>query len=360
MHSFPRRAIPTMLSGIRPESERRFHDRRPNPSPLETPSPLAPLRSLSRLRLTAAAALILLSAACAPPQTEAAPAPEASARKTEPTRSTRESGAEVWSHVLGDVAVHTYMSPFETFGNSTHIIETANALVVVDPQMTIQFASDFRALVDSLGKPIERLIVSHAHPDHYLGIAAAWEDIDSYALRETFDAIQATGEATRKERVAMFPEGWLADHLTPPGNVLPVGSEEIDGVRYVFEKRSAAEAAEQLVVVLPELGVTVAQDLVYTKVHPVVTDASAIDSWIGHLDELSASNDTSLVLAGHGPPTDAQGVAAMKEYLLEAKSLLAETSDPQEFKSALLEAFPDRVGESFVDFSVFFLFGQSN
>ncbi|MEM7159658.1 MAG: MBL fold metallo-hydrolase [Myxococcota bacterium] len=262
----------------------------------------------------------------------------------------------VWVYELDGARIHSFMAPFEMFANTTHIIETSTGVVVVDPQLTVSAAGDARAYVDSIGKPIERLIVSHAHPDHYLGVAAAWEDVPVFALQSTIDEILSTGEETRKAREAMFPEGWVADHVTPPARSLQLGAATIGGVDFVFERYIQAEHPEQLVVRLPEYDVTVAQDLVYTVVHPIITDREAIPSWISHVDEMLATGDTAIVLPGHGSPTDASGLTAMKDYLAAAQTQLAKSPDSEAFKSEMTKAFPDRQGPEFLDFSVFFLF----
>lgn len=289
---------------------------------------------------------------------EGGAASEATVAQPKPTMSTRDSGATVWVHDFGGVKVHTYMAPFEAFANTTHVIEGQNSVVVVDPQMTIAFAGDVRRYVDDVGKPIERLIVSHAHPDHYLGVAAAWEDVQVHALAGTIAEIESTGEEVRKAREAMFPPGWLADHVTAPTVAVELGATTIDGVEYEFDRFMAAEHAEQLAIRLPALDVTIAQDLVYTTVHPIITDRSAIESWSAHVDTLLATEDTGLVLAGHGPPTNAEGLAFIKTYLASAKTLLDGGADAPAFKAGIMAEFPDLQGEAFVDFSLFFLFPQ--
>ncbi len=293
-----------------------------------------------------------------PPGAHAQSQQDTASIRPEPTVSTRDSGATVWIHDFGSVKLHTYMAPFEAFANTTHVIEGQTSLVVVDPQMTIALAGDVRSYVDGLGKPVDRLIVSHAHPDHYLGVAAAWEDVEVHALAGTIAEIETTGEEVRKAREAMFPPGWLSDHVTAPTVPLDPGPATIDGVDYVFERFLAAEHAEQLAIRLPSLDVTIAQDLVYTKVHPIITDRTAIQSWSAHVDALLGAGDTSLVLAGHGPPTDADGLAFIKTYLAAAQTLLDGGADAPTFKSKIMAEFPDLEGEAFVDFSLFFLFPQ--
>ena len=295
----------------------------------------------------------------APPAPEPAEitVPAGPAAVPTPTMSERATGAKVWTYTFDEIRVHSYMGPYEAFANTTQVVETPNALVVVDPQMTITFAGDARAFVDSLGKPINRLIVSHAHPDHYLGVAAAWEDVPVYAMASTIAEIETTGEEVRKARVSMFPAGWLTDHVTPPSNALTLGSETIDGVAFVFEHRAQAEHAEQLVVRVPAVNTTIAQDLVYTDVHPIITSRDAIGSWLEHIDGMKAAGSTGLVLPGHGSPTDDQGLGVMTAYLSKAQSVLDAGADGPAFKSQMMEAFPDLGGESFVDFSLFFLYG---
>ena len=49
------------------------------------------------------------------------------------------------AHVMADrgaAKVHTYIAPCDA--NATHIIESANALVLIDGQMLVPFATEFR------------------------------------------------------------------------------------------------------------------------------------------------------------------------------------------------------------------------
>src|SRR5262245_56823477 len=92
----------------------------------------------------------------------------------------------------GDVRIHTFIASFtyDNIANSTHIIESKSKLVLVDGQFLAPYAKQFRDYANSLGKPIERLYLSHRHPDHWFGLGAAFSDIDIHALRETQTFIQ--------------------------------------------------------------------------------------------------------------------------------------------------------------------------
>src|SRR5262245_4800903 len=104
-----------------------------------------------------------------------------------------------------DVCVHSFISSFsyDNIANATHIIESKTKLVLIDGQFLVPYAKQFRAYADSLGgKPIDRLYLSHRHPDHWFGLSAAFEDVKIYALRETIDSIKQQGETTRLDHLA--------------------------------------------------------------------------------------------------------------------------------------------------------------
>src|SRR5262249_13369968 len=153
--------------------------------------------------------------------------------------------------------------------NATHIIETKNQLVLVDGQFLVPYAKAFREYADSLGKPIERLYLSHRHPDHWFGTGAAFSDVTIYALPETMSFIQEDGQASLS---AHWKRGGLApDRIVVPEKAASPGEEIIDGVRYVFDRVTDAEIDFDLTIRLPDLGVYFAQDLIYSGTHLYLT-----------------------------------------------------------------------------------------
>ncbi|WP_207406219.1 hypothetical protein [Rathayibacter sp. SD072] len=71
----------------------------------------------------------------------------------------------------GGVRVHGYTAPDSSINVTTHVIETPNLLVGVDGQLTVVDADDVVEYAARLGKPWEKLITSHEHPDHFQGAA---------------------------------------------------------------------------------------------------------------------------------------------------------------------------------------------
>lgn len=55
---------------------------------------------------------------------------------------------------------------------NAYIISGTEGTVVVDSTLTVSDGRALRARVDALGKPLLGVVVTHAHPDHYGGLAS--------------------------------------------------------------------------------------------------------------------------------------------------------------------------------------------
>ncbi len=295
--------------------------------------------------------LILLLAACVP----VAPMPAAENTAAEMASAEpmmRETGATITVQEVGDIVIHSYLAPEQVFANNTHIIETANSLVLIDTQFLLPMALDFRAYADSLGKPVERVVITHEHPDHFLG-SEAFADVDVYALAEVVAKIEENGQAEVDEKQADFGDAIASTYVVPI--ILEAGTTEIDGVAFEFEAVMNAEAEMQLVIKVPVHGVVAVGDIVYSGVHLIL--AGNPPTWIEALENLEAeSGDYPVVLPGHGVSTDPSVYDANIAWLMKAGELMGTVSSGEEFKAGLVDAFPDLGMVAAIDFVLPFLF----
>lgn len=283
---------------------------------------------------------------------EPTPAPEVDSA---PETMMRESGLLVTVQPIDDIVVHSLTAPEQVFANSTHIFELSNSLVVIDTQFLLPNALDFRAYADDLNKPIERVIITHEHPDHFLG-SEAFADLDIYALAEVADAIAAIGQAEVDEKQAEFGDAIASTFVVP--SVLETGTLEIDGVIFEFKEVRDAEAPVQVVTTLPAYNVVSVGDIVYSGVHLIM--AGPPPTWTVALEDLKeTSNSSTLVLPGHGLPG---GPALYDEniaWLSTAGELMGSVETAEAFKTGLVEAYPDLGMEGAIDFVTPFLFPES-
>ena len=69
----------------------------------------------------------------------------------------------------GAATIHTYTAPETGWRVNSHVIELASQLVLFDAQLTPTYASEVVGVATALEKPVTRLYISHAHPDHFAG-----------------------------------------------------------------------------------------------------------------------------------------------------------------------------------------------
>ena len=255
----------------------------------------------------------------------------------------------------GGAKIHTYMAPTDANANGTHVIESENSLVLVDAQFMVPFAQEFRGYVDGLGKPIDRIIISHSHPDHFWGLSAAFEDVPAYALAETIGAIEEGGQIVLDMQK---PElGDLApDTIRVPENAVAAGTETIDGITYEMKHYTDAEDTDQLVIELPDLSTIILQDLVYNDIH--LFTAANLENWAAHVEGFKGMSQFTLGLAGHGVPfEDMMVYDNVLGYLQTAGEILGGAESMEDYITAIAEAYPDYQG-GLHELSAAILFGE--
>lgn len=261
----------------------------------------------------------------------------------------------------GPATIHSFMAPADGDMVCSQVIETESRSIIVDAQLLLPYATALRAYVERLGKPIDRVVISHAHPDHWCGLQV-FADLPIYAMPTTQYVIATYGQgmmdykrSTMGDRAAL-----LAEKLVLPSNHLEEGNQQIDGLEMVYRRIVDAEAPEIAVIELPQLSTLVAQDLVYNRVYPAVGDKNQqgqylFDGWIAALRDLQSKN-YQWILPGHGEPCDPSVIPGVIEYIQYTKQLFESGVKPEEFKTRVLERYPDLRAPELLDFTLVYLY----
>lgn len=252
------------------------------------------------------------------------------------------------SYAEGGVTIHTFEAPDSSASTATHVIEGEDALVVVDTQMFRDYARQFREYVDSLGKPVTHVIISHGHPDHYLGLEF-FDDLPTYALPETrTDMKQRHKFHLQMHRVTEAECDAVTDRVRFVARDLHLGEQELAGISLTIENAKDAEDNDQVVIRIPEAKTLILQDLMATDAHGF-TAAGMIDGWLEILRGYESQTEYTHVLAGHGSPTDHAGITTMIGYLEASQHIFETAETSEEFVEAMRAAFPERQGMYIVD-----------
>lgn len=260
---------------------------------------------------------------------------------------------------FGEVKIHQYQAPDDSILVHSTIIEGPTKLVMFDSQLFLNYAEELADYVESLGKPLDRIIISHGHPDHWGGLYAIsprFPDAEIYALSSVIEFIKENGDLILKNRSEAGFGPYLPPRATVSDHVLEVGSEVIDSVTYEFQEIEDGESESQTVVRLPDQDVLMVFDLVCSsKEHAFIT-LPTFDSWISALEGLDKASFTML-LAGHGRSVERSDIESTIAYLRESKEIYVAHKDPKSFSDAMANSFPTREHPDWIEFAALLLYG---
>jgi metal-dependent hydrolase (beta-lactamase superfamily II) len=259
---------------------------------------------------------------------------------------------------FGPLKIHSYLSPADGLQVNTQMIEGQNAVVIFDGQLLLPYADEVASYVQTIGKPVDRIILSHAHTDHWGGLQVLTErfpDVRVFALDGVADQIRAGGP-TRLDRLRRNYGDKAAAKITVPTETITEGLQRIDGVTYDFKRFIDAESDLQLAALLPEQKVLMAFDLVYSPKQHAFTGGNHFDQWIIILETLKALQGYDTIIIGHDTPVDRSAIDSTMTYVKRAKAIHSVSTDAKTYSESLKAAFPDLQLAGFVDLSASYLY----
>ena len=250
------------------------------------------------------------------------------------------------------MTLHAYLSPVDAGGNVAYIVETPNRLVIIDTGFKKPYTTEFSNYAKSLGKKIDRVIISHEHRDHWYGLENfAGEKI--YSTKGVIDSIATNGQRIIDKGQKQFGDQ-APQKLVIPDHQLDNGEEVIDGVKFIYNIYKDTEADSQVVIRLPQQNLMIAQDAIFTENHQFV-DKTTYKNWISVLNELKNLDQYTEIVVGHQGLANRYKVtksvfAADIQYLEYLAKLLNSTKTLSEFKQRVLEKYPKYTNANFLDF----------
>jgi len=242
--------------------------------------------------------------------------------------------------------VHTYTAPNDGAFVTTHVIELADELVVVDAQYVLPFAREAADYARTLNKPITRLYVSHNHPDHFFGAAEFGSGVAVYALAEIKKSIEAEGDQQIADGRSQLGD-LVPEQATKPQHVVEPGVEIIGGARFEFRRLENTESSSALTIALPDEEILLAQDLLFNNIHLWFAERH-FDGWAAAVEQYRQLPYRHL-LPGHGRPGGRELYDRVLEYLAFAEPALKNAHSGEQLKQALVAHFPEYEGVLLID-----------
>ena len=251
------------------------------------------------------------------------------------------------THGPDALATKVFFSDESGFEVASVIVMGKTDAALIDAQWTLSNAHRVVAEIQETGKFLKTIYVTHAHPDHYFGlapIADAFPDAKVIALpsvartinNQFFGKIEHWEEqigVTNTPRKTVNIESLTENYFELEGNRIEIFPEVMGDLKY------------NTVVWIPSISTLYGSDVLFNEAHPFTCEVTAEErkQWLQELDRFEAMN-ADVVIPGHqkpGMPFDSSSFTFMKDYLIATEEELENTKDVAGFYYAMVKRFPD-------------------
>jgi glyoxylase-like metal-dependent hydrolase (beta-lactamase superfamily II) len=240
-------------------------------------------------------------------------------------------------------------SPIVSSPVASTLIYGDERAVLVDPPFTRDQVQRVGDWIERSGKSLAFIYATHGHGDHWFGtdlLLQRFPGVTAYATEGTIAMMhqQATEGRTQLWDVD-FP-GLIPS--SPVGyEPVPVDGFELEGRRLLAVEVGHTDTDDTTVLHVPSIGLVVAGDVAYNGVHQYLLESAngGIEAWLRAIDKVAALHPNTVV-AGHKNkdlPDDPAILDQTRDYLLDARRLLAEKPSPRDYFDQMVALYPDRL-----------------
>ena len=227
--------------------------------------------------------------------------------------------------------IHRYTTHDMKMIVNVFLVETASGVVVIDTATALSSSREIRDIVvNKIRKPLKAILITHGHPDHYIGAGEIAGDSSIPII-----ATQATGEFARyqdKYKIHTLKKGYgenfPKERMFPNTEVKDGESITIDGIDFTVNDLGPCESGDDCLWSIRIDGDehVFVGDILYNHCHCYFRDGHALN-WLKALDAMLEKYDhTTLFHPGHGEDCGCEIIIWQKAYietfLYTLKSLL--------------------------------------
>lgn len=238
-----------------------------------------------------------------------------------------------------EIEFYRHPASLPGFFSNAYLIEGRESCVLVDAHLNIDEALDLAALVENIGKPISDFVITHPHPDHYLGL-------------ELLGPLFPKAAVSSSEVSLGFIRAAAADWLHFRNAMRPLRSGPIVLAETVFEclVMPDAESVAPVVLFEPKTRTLLAGDHALNRQHLWLVEGRPF-AWRQNLDQLLALSP-STVLPGHGAVGGIEVLRNTDAYLKEFITLRKRGLSSKQISQAMMERYANHAFPEALQYSV--------
>jgi glyoxylase-like metal-dependent hydrolase (beta-lactamase superfamily II) len=224
---------------------------------------------------------------------------------------------------------------------NAYLVETPGGVVVVDSTLTVSDARALRRQAEELDKPLQAVLITHAHPDHYGGsvVLVDADEIPIVAGSGVDQVIRRDDEIKEQIIRPMFGEEWPRERRFPNQTLSDGESVTFDGVPFTLMDLGPGESPHDSVWLAgDERLIAFAGDTAYQHMHSYLADGYW-EQWLANIGRLRTELAPGAELHfGHGDPTNTSPLDWQEGYINTFIEAIQEAdwSDPEAAKERVV------------------------
>ncbi|MES2733629.1 MAG: MBL fold metallo-hydrolase [Bacteroidota bacterium] len=257
--------------------------------------------------------------------------------------------------------IHTYTTSEAGLSVNAFLIETAHGVVAIDATLTNSDSLALKKLVQSTGKPLLAILLTHGHPDHVAGVTNLVEDSSTpiISLSSVKALMQQTEAAKHAQWSGMFGEEWIRQWTYPNTIVKDGEAVQFDGITYRVHDLGAGGDCDANSIWVMESGLSAAfvGDLVYNQHYSYMADGSIL-RWLANLERFRPLLSKHTLYIGHGKEGTVTLLDQQKEYFLTyCSTLLRLTKGSAHLDEATTQQFVQQMEKDYPGYGLSFMIG---
>lgn len=237
--------------------------------------------------------------------------------------------------------VDTFATSQASFMSSAHLIAGEQDAILVDAAFAKSDAQRLAGWVQASGKRLTTVFVTHAHPDHFLGlpvILEAFPEAKPVATPAVAASMKSVAPGYHQTYAPVYGDDLAADYALAeplPGSVIDLEGEAVRVIEV-----GAGEADVSSALYVPSIRAIATGDQVFNGIHVWLVEYRPEGSLEG-IRRMREAGPIEIVLPGHGRPGGAELFDENERYIRDFMTAAAGAGTKDEGVATMLETYGD-------------------